>query len=639
MCGWVVWWRPGTTPDRNRLRRARDLMTSRGPDDAGLWQRGSMGIGHRRLAILDLSAAGRQPMERHGVVVAFNGEIYNHRLLREELAGRGADFRSDSDTEVLPLGFREWGWEGLLDRLDGMFSIALWDRAGERLYLARDRMGKKPLFYALGEWGLVAASDLKSVVACLPEAPRIDASVLPLYLYHGFIPAPWTVFDNVAKLEPATAATIYRDGRGLARTAHRYWRPHAAPALDIHAGEAEEQVEALLREAVRRRLLADVPVGTFLSGGVDSSLVTALAAGASPGIRSFSVGFTHESHNELPFARRVAGHVGTTHTETVLEVDVLAELGQILWNHGEPFADSSAVPSHAVAREARRAVTVVLTGDGGDEIFAGYPTARAAWLAGYLRRFVGERNRRRLGVLFEQLLSGRPLPGPLSSLWSLVRFGATPDGLVYLDPDLWRDDLRRHLLAPGTAVRGGISPRAWHAILLDGVNAEDDLHRMLLLDLETRLPNDYLTKVDVATMAAGLEARSPLLDRALVEFALRLPRDILLPLGESKGLLKRICARHVPPAVVYRPKAGFALPLGAWMRGPYRDALCDTLLGAPNPWFNRATVHRTLAEHMSGAFDHSARLWSIYTWLRWEREVLPRLQALRTGEPGFEAAA
>jgi asparagine synthase (glutamine-hydrolysing) len=597
-------------------------MTSRGPDDAGVWSDAEVALGHRRLAVIDLSAAGRQPMARGGIHVVFNGEIYNYRRLRAELESEGLRFESDSDTEVLPLGLRQWGFRKLLEKLDGMFSFALWDANNRQMYLARDRAGEKPLYYSLSEHVLAAGSDIKAVAGALPSAPALQDGILPLYLYHGFIPAPWTIYKNVSKLPPATAMVVsVRDGTLLSEQ-FTYWQLRYDSKAVLRYEEAVEELDALLREAVSERLVADVPVGAFLSGGVDSSAVVSYAAELAPRIKTFSIGFSHETHNELPFARQVAEHWNTEHYEEILSVDVLAELPRILWNHGEPFADSSAVPSHAVAEVARRHVTVVLSGDGGDEAFAGYPNARASWLAGYYKGAVAEKWRYRADRFLTALCSGRNVPAPLSRAWTLVRYGTGP---VYLEPDLWRDDLRGALLTTEAKRKSVLSPRGWHSLAAGRVAAVSNLDRYLGLDMQARLPNDYLTKVDVATMAVGLEARTPFLAPKVLEFAARLPRRLLLPGGESKGLLKSVAARRVPAGVIYRKKQGFALPLGDWMRTAYRSQIESTLLSPlamERGFFNPDAVRKTIGEHMAGRFDHAGRLWTLLVWESWCRMFL-----------------
>jgi asparagine synthase (glutamine-hydrolysing) len=626
MCGFVAWWSPRhALPEEDRLIRIRDLMTTRGPDGAGLWRTPNIALGHRRLAVLDVSSAGAQPMERRGVMAVYNGEIYNFATLRAELREMGETLTSGSDTEILPIGLRVWGFAGLLERLDGMFAFALWDSWEQALYLARDRVGKKPLFYSLRNGAFTAASDLKVVAASQARSPEINAGVLPLYLYHGFIPAPWTIYEGISKLAPASAAIIRLRNGALEKTEFRYWSPHYAPKQALSSAAADEAVDELIERAVRKRLVADVPVGAFLSGGVDSSLVVAHAARQVGKLRTFSVGFTHQSHNELPYARKVAAHCGTEHTEEILEVDALADLPRIVWNHGEPFADSSAVPSHAVANAARKEVTVVLTGDGGDEGFAGYPRTRVAWLAGHYKGLVPLPWRNRAEQLLAAACTGSSTPPWLARAWTLARYGAAPDDAIYHDPDLWRDDLRGALLSPETKKRMIMSPRGWQSLVLGEIALADDFDRIQALDLLGQLPNDYLTKVDVATMSVGLEARSPLLDVHLLEFAATLPRSILMPRGEGKAVLKRLCAARVPREVVYRRKAGFALPLAAWMRGPYRDAISAMLLAPPfteRGWFCVEAVRRLLQEHFSGRQDHAGRIWTLLVWETWCRIFL-----------------
>jgi asparagine synthase (glutamine-hydrolysing) len=643
MCGWVGMWRPGgKLPGRGRLERMRDLMRSRGPDDAGLWMESDIALAHRRLSILDLSSAGHQPMMRNGIVAAYNGEIYNYPELRLELESQGELFSGESDTELLPIGLRAWGFETLLRKIDGMFSFWLYDSNIKTAYLARDRVGKKPLYYTFLENGFLAGSDVKALLAGLETRPEADLAVLPLYLYHGFIPAPWTGFRGISKLPPATAMVVRQVGGQIESRQFPYWQLAYDVKRAISSHEAEEEVDNLLRSSVRRRLLSDVPVGAFLSGGVDSSAVVSYAAELSPGIKTFSIGFHHDSHNELPFARRVAARCGTEHHEEILEVDVLGDLPRILWNHGEPFADSSAVPSHAVAAAAAKHVSVVLTGDGGDEAFAGYPTARAAWLASYYKKLLGNTSRRRIERAMTALCSGRDVPRWMAMAWTLSRYGGRPDGSVYLDPDLWRDDLRGGLLLDSVKRLSVFSPAGWHESLLRNTGTASEFDAMLALDMQVRLPNDYLVKVDVATMASSLEARSPLLDTRLLEFAAMLPREILLPRGESKGLLKRLTANRVPREVVYRPKAGFALPLAAWLRGPFRHAVEHTLLSPAaleRGAFQPEAVRRFVGEHMSGKFDHAGRLWTLLVWETWCRVFMDRPLEAPAADPGFLAEA
>lgn len=620
MCGFVALWRPGRgLASDERLAAVRDLMRSRGPDDAGLWREGDVALAHRRLAVLDLSPAGHQPMERHGVHVAYNGELYNYRALRAELEACGEYFLSESDTEVLPVGLRVWGFERLLAKLDGMFAFALWDARARRMYVARDRVGEKPLFYSL-HGGFTAASDIKAVAGALAAPPQVEPGILPLYLYHGFIPAPYTVYREIAKLPPATALVVERSGGELRARAVTYWRLDYAPKRQIAAAEAEAELDGLLAESVRERLVADVPVGAFLSGGVDSSLVVSYAAEARPNLQTFSIGFQFESHNELPFARMVAQRCNTDHHEELLDVDVLGALPQIVWNHGEPFADSSAVPSHAVAEAARKHVTVVLTGDGGDEAFAGYPNARAAWLAGYYKRAVDYRWRHRADRLFAKLAARHAASPLLRKAATLARYGARPAGVAFIEPDLWRDDLRGPLLLDAVKRAMLMSPAGLHQELAASFTAGDELDAYLGTDLRLRLPGDYLTKVDVATMAVGLEARTPFLAPRVLEFAARLPREVLLPFGRTKGLVKSLAVRRLPPATVLRPKAGFALPLGAWMRDRFGRVLERTLLGPAaleRGYFDPQAVRRLLGEHAAGRADHSGRLWTLLVWETW----------------------
>lgn len=622
MCGWLALWTPGgIAHDEHKLAALRDMMSARGPDEAGLWRGGDVALAHRRLSVIDLSPTGRQPMARLGVRTVFNGEIYNYRELRAELERAGAHFESASDTEILPVGLRVWGFRRLLEKLDGMFAFALWDERARRFFLARDRCGEKPLYYSL-DGGLTAASELRVVAAALRAPPEFDPGILPLYLYHGYIPAPFTVYRNVAKLPPATGliATL-RDGVVVSEC-FSYWQPDYTAKLKMSFDDALDELDHRLGRAVRSRMVSDVPVGAFLSGGVDSSTVVSYAAEAGAGLQTFSIGFTHEAYNELPYARKVAARWGTNHREEVLAVDVLGSLPEIVAAHGEPFADSSAVPSLAVARAARRHVKVVLTGDGGDEAFAGYPSARAAWLMGLVKSRTSDGARRRAERLLRVAAGAPGAPAWLGRLWSASRYAARPAGEFYLDPDLWRDDLRAGLLAPEVKRRALHTPAGWHALVASTMRVGSELDRALAADLLIRLPNDYLCKVDTATMATGLEARAPFLAPEVLAFAASLPREVLLPLGEPKGLLKALAARRVPPGVVYRRKAGFALPLGPWLRGPFRRPV-EALLLAPQAlergWFAPDAVRRIWREHTRGAADHTGRIWALVVLETWAR--------------------
>ncbi len=606
----------------DELRRAVASMggalVHRGPDDHGVFADPAAGVAlaHRRLAIVDLSPTGHQPMTSPSgrFVVVFNGEIYNFRDLRAQLVGRGTSFRGRSDTEVLVAGFEEWGVEETLRRCNGMFALAVWDRQTGVLTLARDRLGEKPLYY--GRFGDVVL--FGSELSALRRHPAFDGDVdrdaLATYLRLGYVPAPRSIHRNVRKLPAGTTLRIGPSGEvgeprpywSLAEAARRGaddpWRGDLADAAD--------ELEARLAAAVDQRLFADVPVGAFLSGGVDSSTVVALAQarGGAP-VRTFTIGFEEDGFNEAAHARAVARHLGTAHTELVVTAaDALALVPRLpqLWD--EPFADASQIPTHLVSALARRSVTVALSGDGGDELFGGYSRyqwTRTAWATArrvprVLRR-AGSPLGERLGCVAGAAKVGRAarlldVDGPLDLYGRLVSHW--PDDRVLVDGRA--DDV---FGAAGATVRGLPLTR-----------------RLQVVDGLTYLPDDILVKVDRASMAVGLECRVPLLDHALVEWALRLPEALTVGDGRGKRVLREVLHRHVPRDLVDRPKQGFGVPIGAWLRGPLRPWAEDLL--APDRlrhegYLDPAPVRALWRRHLDGTVDASFRLWDVLQFQAW----------------------
>lgn len=611
-------------PDAGTLSAMALAMTYRGPDDEGIYIADHIGLVHRRLSIRDLSSAGHCPMgSPDGLIqVVFNGEIYNWRELRRELEAGGATFNSQSDTEVILQGYQSWG-DTLPQRLRGMFAIAVWDGKAGRLLLARDRAGEKPLFYQNTVDHFLFGSTTEALKPA--QAGRtIDPVGVGAYLAHGFIPASHTVWEGVQVMPPAHFLVIEP---GSAPRIERYWDfPRQAPARRSLV-DCERAAEAVIDDCVARCLDADVPVGVFLSGGVDSSLVAALAARHRPNLPAFSLGFAEAAHNELPYARKVAAHLGLAHhTVEVTVDDVIEALPHLVRQYGQPFGDSSAVPSYCLARLARGHVTVCLGGDGGDESFGGYWRMQAgiyaarygAVVPGPIRRHVVPALARRLGGV------GRRLQA-MNSL-SLQAPGAG-----YTNAQSWLNrlaDLAGPALGPAldadlSALRVGKATDRPEASVVQ---------RLLYDDFQVQLPDDYLTKVDVASMAASLEVRSPLLDHALLELAWTLPDSAKLNGGRRKWLLKRIAARHVPSAVIYRPKMGFAMPLPEWFRGKLGEMLEDYLDGSvavSEGWIKADAVHQSLREHRAGQ-DRSARLWMVL-WLElWFRLVADQRMTHRT---------
>lgn len=606
-----------------RIHAMMDAIRHRGPDDDGAWTDAANGValGFRRLAIIDLSPAGHQPMvSSDGRFIAlFNGEVYNYRELRDELAALGHRFQGQSDTEAMLAAVLEWGPRAALQRLTGMFALALWDRKTRVLTLARDRMGEKPLHYAERGGLFLFGSELKGLRAH-PDCPgEIDGQALSHVFRRGHVPAPLTIYAGVRKLPPGHLLTL---APGSAPVIEAYWsldevaaRPRTGFASDA---DAVERLDALLRDAVSRSMIADRPLGVLLSGGVDSSTIAALMqAGSSSPVKSFTIGFSEASHDESAAAAAVARHLGTEHTAlTARPEDALAVVPELAGIYDEPFADSSQIPTLLVSRLAREHVVVVLSGDGGDEVFAGYNRhvlmARMAPLLGLPAGLRG-----RVAGLADRLS-----PALLDRVAGLLPSRLRPREAA--------DKMQKLARVLGAADAGEIHERLlthWELPPLfepyppppaQGLALADPLERMQLRDSLEYLPDDILVKVDRASMSAGLEARAPFLDHRVVELAWRLPRTMRVRGGTGKWALRRVLDRYVPKALVDRPKTGFALPLAAWLRGPLRD-WAEALLApdALHPALDRGPIRAAWAEHLSGARNHQHRLWCVLMVQAW----------------------
>jgi asparagine synthase (glutamine-hydrolysing) len=602
-------------------------MRHRGPDASGEWSDGTCALGHRRLAIIDLSEAGRQPMgnEDGTIQVTFNGEIYNFVALRRELRGLGHRFRTRTDTEVIVHAYERWGIR-CVERLRGMFAFAVWDRRRRRLFLARDRVGKKPLFYARQADRFLFASELQSLLAD-PTVPReVDLAALDAYLSYGYIPAPATAFRGVAKLPPAHRLTLdLQPGAGEVRV-ERYWTLGYGPTLRVTEAEACEAFREKLTEAVRLRMVSDVPLGAFLSGGIDSGIVVGLMAGLSDRpVRTFTIGFEEAAYDEADQARRVAERWGTDHHPLVVRPDALAVVGTLARHFGEPYADSSAVPTYYVSKLTREGVTVALNGDGGDESFAGYGRYLAHRLAGRIGRVPGlcrtasalarglpdstdPRNRVRQARRFLASL-GQPAERRYAR-W-LTFFRSEAKGRLYTE------EFRQQL--------GPAAPAPWLESLFGEAEGLDPVDAAMSVDVRSYLPYDLLVKVDITSMANSLEARSPFLDHEVMELAARLPARFKLRGRTSKYLLKRAFADLLPAENVRRPKMGFGVPVGQWFRGPLRGLVHDTVLSreaAGRGYFRPQEVQRLVDLHLEGRADHSYQLWNLLMLELWHREVL-----------------
>jgi asparagine synthase (glutamine-hydrolysing) len=645
MCGIVGAYGLGPSSDdllRAELRRMADAIVHRGPDDQGVWTDAAAGIGlgHRRLSIIDLSPLGRQPMSsRSGrYTITFNGEIYNYRDLRAELSARGHAFRGSSDTEVLLAAIEQWGLREALIRSTGMFALGVWDRERRTLSLARDRFGEKPLYYGVFGRTVLFGSELKALREHAAWQAEVDRNALTLLLRHGFIPAPYSVFRQVQKVRPGHILCVMAAEDRFSTTEECYWSTQQqveAGSRNPFAGapqEAVDETERLLSESIRRQMVADVPVGAFLSGGIDSSLVVALMQRASVRpVRTFTIGFGERDFDEAPYARAVAAHLGTDHTELrVTPADAIRLIPELPRLYDEPFADASQIPTYFVSALARRSVTVSLSGDAGDELFGGY--------AHYL---TASRRWQRLRAI------PRPVRGLAASL-----LGAAPEwslraltGLAQLSRG-WRgrvdfgDRLRERSreLAAGSAgqyfaemnsyfhrpcefVPGSSEPPTVATSSDRWPTHVDPLRLMMYQDTCQYMADGILVKVDRASMAVSLESRIPLLDPAVAQFAWRIPCSQHFADGRGKWILRQILERHVPKALIDRPKTGFSVPIGAWLRSDLRDwaeSLLDPARIAAEGFFDPMRVNRVWQQHLgSPATDWSLHLWTLLMFQAW----------------------
>lgn len=615
--------------------RMADTLQLRGPDDHGSWVDANTGLalGHRRLSIIDVSSSGHQPMKSANGrwVISYNGELYNTAELRRQLEQAGIKFKGHSDTEVIVEACAAWGVQKALTRLSGMFAFSIWDSDAQELFLARDRIGIKPLYWGRHNGVLFFGSQLKAFAPHPDWHPEIDRDAVATYARFGYVPSPYSIYKGIAKLDPGHIARI--DASGEMKIS-RYWSIDAvvtdgadnmSPASDDDAADA---LERLLRGAVKRHMVSDVPTGAFLSGGIDSSVVAALMQAESPDtIKTFSIGFTEDAYDEAIHAKAVARHIGSDHTELYASpqdaIDVIPNLPD--W-YDEPFADSSQIPTFLVSRLARQSVTVALSGDGGDELFAGYN--RYLWGEGLRKKLMWMPGPARRGIsgLIEHIS-----PSAWDSIFSAVPASKRPvqaggkmhklAGLLTI-PD--RQGLYRHLVSqwrdPTALVSGGNEFRTAmdDPDLARGV--PDYMSWMQLMDMHGYLPDDILTKVDRASMAVSLEARVPLLDTELVEFAWTLPRRMKIRNGESKWLLRRVLHRHVPKALVDRPKMGFGVPVGEWLRAELRDWAEDLLSDkrlAEDGILNPAPIRRMWADHLSGNQNWQYPIWVVLMFQAW----------------------
>ena len=649
MCGFVGCFDLRARDKASDMAQTIDAMAAtlahRGPDDSGAWVDESAGIalGFRRLSILDLTPTGHQPMVSADgcYVLVLNGEVYNYRELRKELIQAGMTFRGGSDTEVVLAAVVQWGLAAALQRLNGMFAFAMWDRRERQVTLARDRIGIKPLYYGWMGSVLLLGSELKALRAHPAFRGEIDRDALALYMRHNYIVAPYSIYKGVRKLMPGTYLTVKADCPEKDTAPEPYWSAKAVAEAGMavpfagDASEAVNELDRLLHNSVRDRMVSDVPLGAFLSGGIDSSVIVALmqAQSARP-VKTFSIGSVEERFNEAPYAKAVAAHLGTDHTELYVTpqqaMDVIPRLPTL---YDEPFADSSQIPTFLVSELARRHVTVSLSGDGGDELFAGYNRYEYFWNQWSKRSGVDAVSQKSPKHALSFLFSDRAkswaarilclLPhdaGPWLRRWLTTAACGLASNTTGTPETVYRMMLS-HWQNPEDVVRGAHEPltpvtdsRLWAEL-------DHFTHRMMFLDLISYLPDDILVKVDRASMGVSLEARVPFLDdHRVVEFAWRLPMDIKVREGQTKWILRQVLDRYVPRSLVERPKMGFGVPIDQWLRGPLRDWAEDLLNESrllQEGWFNPKPIREKWQQHLSGKIDWAYLLWDVLMFQAW----------------------
>ena len=665
MCGLAGFiggdWSGGTERVGRLAREMSRVIRHRGPDSAGHWldPDSRLAFAHARLAIVDLSPAGDQPMVSAGdrYVITYNGEIYNHLDLRRRLEadGRSIAWTGHSDTETLLAAIESWGLQAALEQSIGMFAFALWDRAEKRLVLARDRLGEKPLYYGWQGAGANAvflfASELKALSRHPHFAGEICRRALSLFMRHNYVPAPWSIYEGISKLAPGCYLTL---DQGMSEpTLHTYWsgaavaRQGVADPLRLSDAEAVDELERRLLDAVGQQMVADVPLGAFLSGGVDSSTVVALmqAQSARP-VKTFTIGFHEKNYNEAEHAKAVARHLGTDHTELyVTPEEARSVIPRLPAIYDEPFADSSQVPTRLVSELARRHVTVSLSGDAGDELFGGYNRyilTQSLWrkmaavprpLRGALAAALTSLSPATWNTLagaVQPLLPARArlsVPGDKIHKGAAVLASHSPAELYLGLVSLWRD--------PSSVVIGGEEPPTLLTGAMPTLDGLSEIERMMALDMLTYLPDDILAKVDRAAMSVSLETRVPLLDHRVVEFAWRLPLDCKLRDGQTKWALRQVLYRHVPAELIERPKMGFGVPIGDWLRGPLRDwaeALLSPARLASEGYFRPEPIRQIWADHLKGHVNRQYLLWCVLMFQAW-------LESGRGEEAGLAAAA
>jgi len=615
----------GRPADGELLARMNEAIRHRGPDEDGYYLKAHAALAMRRLAIIDL-AGGQQPIanEERTAWIVFNGEIYNYCELKDRLEKLGHTFRTDCDTEAIVHAYEQYGAD-CPKHLRGMFAFAIWDERKGELFLARDRVGKKPLLYAKVGNSFVFGSEFSALLSHPSVGREVNREAIHHYLSFVCVPAPLTAYRDIHKLEPGHSLTLKADGE---MKTERYWQPDFSKKLKITEEEAGERTLELLRDAVRVRLMSEVPLGAFLSGGIDSSTVVALMSEVSSApVKTFSIGFEEQDFSELHHARRVAEHVGAEHREFVVRPDAMEVLPTLVEHYGEPYADSSAIPTYYVARETRRHVTVALNGDGGDECFAGYERYAAMRLSERYRKLPEALREGVIRQAVELLPSSELRRGRVRSLKRFVKSAGLPPVERYLrwvsilDPaakrELYTDEFRREMAERDV--------RQWLAPWFARANGAGVVDAALLTDTMTYLPNDLLVKVDIASMAVSLEARSPFLDHHVIEFAASLPENLKLRGLTTKYILKRTLKKLLPSENLTRAKQGFGVPVGHWFRGEMQGFLREHVLSekaARRGYLRADAVARMVEEHTRGERDYTHQLWTLLMLELWFRRFI-----------------
>ncbi|MBI4665117.1 MAG: asparagine synthase (glutamine-hydrolyzing) [Nitrospinae bacterium] len=621
----------------------------RGPDDEGLWSdiQAGVALGHRRLSIIDLSATGHQPMVSHSgrLVIAYNGEIYNFQEIRQVVEGRNGpmSWRGRSDTEIILEAMELFGVEEALRIANGMFAFALWDRQERKLTLGRDRLGKKPLYYGWSGGSFIFASELKAIRRFPAFDGDIDRNALGLLMRHNYVPSPYSIYKGVFKLPPACVLSLDKTALGghtgfnpspdkPGASPKRYWNAGdvilngAANQFEGDEESAADRLETLLKDAVKLRMVSDVPLGAFLSGGVDSATVVALMQSQSAGpVRTYTIGYEDDPESEAELAKAVARHLGTAHTELYVTAgDALKIIPQLPELSDEPISDTALIPTFLVSRLARRDVTVCLTGDGGDELFTGYP--RYLWANWYFNDWAGRVDWMPNGV--QRAVSS--IAGLAGAVSGSAKLKEVQKLLPLQTPEEVYAGLNYHWRDPAGVVEGFVEQETVYSPENHLAKCPDGVQRMVYLDMASRLPDSLLAKVDRVTMSVSLEARCPILDHRLVEFSATIPTSMKIRGGHGKWLLRKVLYKHVPRELVERPKKGFSMPIKVWLKGPLRDWAEDLLDEGRlrrEGFFNPAPIRAAWAEHLSGERNRHFHLWDVLMFQAWN--------AARQNEPAL----